>query len=61
MADLYTLKPGDKLLCPIHSNGIVLRQCTVLWIHPEKRFYLVECETPGGKLRECYSFFGLID
>lgn len=26
----------------------------ISYIHPEERFIMVEFETPGGNLRECY-------
>lgn len=58
------MKVGDKLrLCPheyqydpCKPNASKLLPCTVTYIHPERRFYQVEFECPGGKFRESFLF-----
>lgn len=33
-------------------------ETTVVWIHPEKRFYVVRCDMPGGRFfHETLYFF----
>ena len=33
-------------------------ETTVIWIHPEKRFYVVRCDMPGGRFfHETLYFF----
>lgn len=31
---------------------------TVIYVHPEGRFYRAEFELPGGKVREAFSLYG---
>ena len=31
---------------------------TVIYVHPEGRFYRAEFELPGGKVRESFSLYG---
>lgn len=30
---------------------------TVVYVHPERRFYTVECKLPGGTIRETEYFY----
>lgn len=33
-------------------------EATVVWIHPERRFYTIECKMPGGRsFRETMYFY----
>ena len=31
------------------------RAATVVYIHPQNRFFTVEYQTPGGTVRECFN------
>lgn len=60
------MRVGDKIRVPITGTDKdkVLRTGIVLWIHPQRRFVMVEvdCSGPGRfpgerwerKIRECY-------
>lgn len=44
---------GDKINHYIEATG-TKKTGTVVWIHPEKRFYVVEFEFRNGKFTEAF-------
>lgn len=54
---------GDKVIRrPVTFTGIndkkpLVLQGIVIWIHPKRRFHVVEFATEGGSLRECFTGF----
>lgn len=65
------MKLGDKITKRCHwaeleegrggrQNRVVRREATgtVVYIHPEGRYYMLEFTFPGGTFRECYQFEG---
>ena len=60
------IRVGDKLSRKISiydpQNGAVPKavpvEATVIWIHPERRFYTIECKMPAGRsFRETEYFY----
>lgn len=54
------MQVGDKRTEVIHmgQDGGVTKTGTVVYIHPERRFYVVEADLGGQKVREAYYFPG---
>ena len=55
------LKVGDTVEQWLHFDKEpkeIKATGTVIWIHPEKRFYRVRFEQPGGTCTESYRFYG---
>lgn len=56
------MQVGDRIghLAPTISDGMVRgRACpgTVIYIHPQRRFYTVQFDMPGGKCCESFYFY----
>lgn len=51
---------GDKKTERVHFGDSIPRKMmgTVVWIHPMRRFYVVEFDFEFGKVREAYFFPG---
>nr|DAL91793.1 MAG TPA: ATP synthase subunit 9 [Caudoviricetes sp.] len=58
VGDKRMMKPHEFQDDPRHPNRSKLLPCTVIYIHPQRRFYRVEFETRGGKFRESFYFPG---
>lgn len=57
----HTLKVGDIVEQWVHfdhSPQEMKLVGRVIWIHPEKRFYRVKFDQPGGSCTESYRFYG---
>ena len=59
MSKFQNVKVGDQVRLPLTlDKGFKMLTGTVIWIHPERRFFQVEFQLPGGTVRESYSFYG---
>lgn len=57
----HTLKVGDEVEQWVHfdhSPQEMKLKGVVIWIHPDKRFYRVRFDQPGGSCTESYKFYG---
>ena len=56
------VKIGDEMELPVKMDkGYIRMRGTVIWIHPQRRFFEVEFKTALGNIRECYPFKGDIE
>lgn len=46
--ETFTVRDGERNSAPRTLRG------RVVYIHPLGRYHVVEFETPGGKIRECF-------
>lgn len=55
------VKVGDIVMERIQfdkGRSTIPYKGTVIYVHPEGRFYRAEFELPGGKVREAFSLYG---
>ena len=43
--------------CTIHSMELVEVEATVIYIHPERRFFTIECHLPSGRSFRTTEYF----
>lgn len=56
VGDKLRMRPHEWQYDPGNANRPKTLPCTVIYIHPERRFYRVEFECAGGKFRESFFF-----
>ena len=55
------VKMGDIVMERIQldkGKSTIPYKGTVIYVHPEGRFYRAEFQLPGGKIREAFSLYG---
>lgn len=53
VGDVVYLVPSFMFCESDHSRNIPMKGI-VRWVHPKGRYYLVEFDTRGGVIRECF-------